>query len=506
MLGGLGTLLTEPVAMFWLLAAVPIGMAFGAVPGLGGKIALIAAMPFVAGMDTLAGCVFLISLHAVVHTGAAAPTILLGIPGTGPSTAIVADGHAMTKKGQGPRAITAAAVASVVGGLLGTAVLALIVPFALGLMKLVSYPEIFLLTLFGIGFSALLSGDSMLKGLGVGCFGLIVAFVGIEPVYGTPRFTFGSEVLADGVDLITAVLALYAIPEMLMISQRAQRSAHAPEARPRDSGGQIAQGIRDIIMHRWLTLRTSLLGAIVGIIPGLGGDVAAWLCYGHAAQSSTRPESFGHGAVEGVIGPEAANNSKEGGALVPTLFLGIPGSSGMAILLIALVPLGIAPGPGLVAAHENLIWAMVWALAISNIAAGAVLILLARPMERLARVKSHLLVPYIYLLAMASVYISTTDWRFFVVLGGLSAIGYVLLRQNWPRAPFVIGLILGAAAEDALVKSLSLWGPGFLLRPVSLVLIAALFVSLLSLSRQLVRRANSARHAGEADKGEPRAR
>ena len=211
MLDGLGLLFSDTGALFWLIVAVPIGMIFGAIPGLGGKIALISVMPFLAGMDSLAGCVFLISLHAVVHTGAAAPTILFGIPGTGPSTAVVMDGHAMAKNGDATRAITAAAVSSGVGGIVGTVVLAMIVPFAITLMKLVSYPEIFMLTLFGLMFSALLSDKKILRGLSSGCLGLLLAYVGIEQVYGVHRFTFGLNTLSDGVDLITAVLAFFAI-------------------------------------------------------------------------------------------------------------------------------------------------------------------------------------------------------------------------------------------------------------------------------------------------------
>ena len=497
MFDGLGALFTNPMAFFWLLLAVPIGMIFGALPGLGGKIALIAVMPFVTGMDPMHGAVFLISLHAVVHTGAAAPTILLGIPGTGPSTAVVMDGHAMARKGDGARAITAAAVASAVGGLIGTLVLAAIVPFALGLMKLVSYPEIFLLTLFGLSFSALLSGNSMAKGLAVGCFGLVVSFVGQHQVYGTARMTMGTEVLFEGVHIVAAVLALYAIPEMLVLgSSKSNDRTLRRQRNAKEENNQIQRGFADVVRHRWLTIRSSVLGAIVGIIPGLGGDVAAWLCYGHAAQTSKNPENFGKGAVEGVIGPEAANNSKEGGALVPTLFLGIPGSSGMAILLVALVPIGLSPGPGFVQNHGDLIWAMVWALAISNVVAACMLILLANGLHRLSRLRSEILVPYVFLLAMASIYISTNDWGFFVVLVAMSGLGYALLRLSWPRAPFVIGLILGPEAEQALVKSLSLWGPDFLFRPTSVLLMAALFFSLVHLSRKLVTRAKGAKQRG----------
>jgi TctA family transporter len=469
-------------------------MIFGAIPGLGGKIALISVMPFLIGMDTLAGCVFLISLHAVVHTGAAAPTLLLGIPGTGPSTAVVLDGHAMTKNGDGTRAITAAAIASGIGGVVGTICLALIVPFALNLMKQISYPEIFLLTLFGLGFCALLSGNGLAKGLIVGCLGLTIAFVGKETTYGVERLTFEQDVFYGGISLVTAVLSMFAIPEMLRVGRTAHASQSQPKSLPQsDVSGQIWLGVADIIQHRWLTLRTSVMGVIVGIIPGLGGDVAAWLCYGHAAQGSDHPEKFGKGAVEGVIGPEAANNSKEGGSLVPTLFLGIPGSSGMAIFLIALVPLGVSPGLSFVEQNNGLIWAMVWALALSNILAAVALVALSGVLQRLSRVPVHLLVPYVYLLAMASIYIASSDWRFFMVMVVMSAIGYAFLKLDWPRAPFVIGLILGPEAETSLVKSLSIWGPEFLLRPVSLLMIGTLLFSMRRMSRRLMARAKTAK-------------
>jgi putative tricarboxylic transport membrane protein len=500
MLEALLLLFSSPGPMLAFLAAVPAGLMFGAVPGLGGKIALIAVMPFLFGMDPISGAVFLISMHAVVHTGAAVPTILLGIPGTGPSTAVVMDGHAMTRKGEATRAMTAAAAASAVGGVIGAIVLGLLIPASLWVLKFFSYPEIFFLALFGITFSAMLSGSALVKGLLTGCIGLALAFVGIDEIFGAPRFTFGQPFLFDGVDLIAAVLALYAIPEMIALSHRkgSEAAAAAVRTTAEDGREQVLQGLRDIVVHRWMTLRTSLIGAVVGIIPGLGGDVAAWLCYGHAAQTSRHPERFGSGAVEGIIGPEAANNSKEGGALVPTLFLGLPGSSGMAILLIALTPLGIAVGPDLAANNQQIIWVMLWALVLSNLLAAGAVILAARWLAFVSRIRPRYIVPYVYLLSLASVYMSTAEWRFFLIFVGLGLLGVVLKRQNWPRAPFVIGLILGHAAEDALVKSLSIWGPWFFLRPGSLLLMALMLFTLISLSRKLISRSKSIEGRGHA--------
>lgn len=467
-----------------MLLAIPIGLVFGVIPGLGGKIAIISVMPFIFGMDIQAGCVFLISLHAVVHTGGALPSILLGVPGTAPSTAIVADGYALTKKGEAIRAISASVFSSAIGGVFGALFIAILIPFSLILLKLFSYPEIFLLTLFGVAFAAILSGDSLLKGLITGCLGLTTAFVGIDIFYGIHRFTFGQYFLWDGVDIIVAVLSVYAIPEMIDLGKSSSGIGAAIIPPNKTSQAQIHMGFLDVVRFRWLVLRTSVIGAVIGAIPGLGGDVAAWFCYGHAAQTSPNPEEFGKGAIDGVIGPEAANNSKEGGALVPTLFLGIPGSSGMAILLIALITLGLVPGPTLAIDQPNIIWLMVWALLFSNIIAAFMLLLMADKLYFLTKVHAKIIVPYVYILAILSVYLSSNDWHFLLLMLFMSLIGYAFKKQNWPRAPFVIGLILGPATEDALIKSVGIWGLDFLLRPVSLVLIVVIFLSLVHVARK----------------------
>lgn len=483
MFEALAILFTSPSLLVWMLVAIPIGLVFGVIPGLGGKIAIISVMPFIFGMDVQAGCVFLISLHAVVHTGGALPSILLGVPGTAPSTAIVADGYALTKNGEAIRAISASVFSSAIGGVIGALFIAVLIPFSLILLKLFSYPEIFLLTLFGVAFAAILSGNSLLKGLITGCLGLTIAFVGVDIFYGIHRFTFGQYFLWDGVDTIVAVLSVYAIPEMINLGRSS--SEHNIKKSPESitNQTQIRMGFMDVVRFRWLVLRASIIGAIIGAIPGLGGDVAAWFCYGHAAHTSPNPEKFGKGAIDGVIGPEAANNSKEGGALVPTLFLGIPGSSGMAILLIALIPLGLVPGPTLALEQPNLIWLMVWSLLFSNIIAAVLLLLMADKLFFLTKVHTKIIVPYVYILAILSVYLSSNDWHFLILMLVMSLVGYVFKKQNWPRAPFVIGLILGPATEDALIKSVGIWGADFLLRPVSLMLIGILFFSMVRIAR-----------------------
>lgn len=237
-------------------------------------------------------------------------------------------------------------------------------------------------------------------------------------------------------------------------------------------------GVLDVFRHWGLTVRTSLFGAVVGLCPGLGGDAASWLCYGHAQQSSKTPELFGKGAVEGVIAPETANNSKEGGSLVPTLLFGVPGSSGMAILLGAFLTLGIQPGPTIINDNLPLVWSLIWALAVANVLCAIVLIFAAPWLSALAYMKASLMLPFVLVLALLGCFLAAGAWENLLLLVVLGGIGYMLKRHHWPRPPFVIGVILGPIAEDSLLKSLAIGGPAYFLRPISLVLMFMIFASI----------------------------
>lgn len=478
MLNSLVELVTSPYLLGLMVIAVPIGAFFGVLPGLGGKLGIVLLIPFVFGMEPTAGVVFLLAMHSVVHTGGAIPSILFGVPGDGPTAATVIDGYEMTKKGEAGRALGASLGASGVGGVIGALFLALLMPVVQPIVLAFSPAEFFLLALLGITFIATLSGDNLLKGLIVGFFGLMIAFVGLDPSTGVARYTFGQLFLWDGVDIITAVIAIFAIPEMIDLGVK-RRSAELPRERAsRYKMAEVWNGVLDTFRHWWLTLRTSIIGAFIGVIPGVGGDAASWLCYGHAVQSSKHPERFGKGAVEGVIAPETANNSKEGGALLPTLFFGVPGSSGMAVLLGAFVTLGIQPGPALVATGMGLVWSMIWTLVLANIICVVMLLAVAPWLSVVAFIRVSLLIPFVLVLALLGCYLGAGAWQNLILVVLLGALGYMFKRNRWPRPPFVIGVVLGPIAEDSLNKAMALWGPSFLLRPLSLVLIALIAVSI----------------------------
>ncbi|MFQ6017743.1 MAG: tripartite tricarboxylate transporter permease [Kiloniellaceae bacterium] len=464
-------LVSSPTSMALILLAIPIGMFFGAVPGLGGKLGIALLIPFVFGMEMIPGAVFLLAMHSVVHTGGSVPSILFGVPGTGPDAATIVDGYPMTRKGQAGRALGASLGASGVGGVIGAFVLAALIPVLKPVVLAFSPAEFFLLALLGITFIALLSGDSLTKGIIVGLFGLMLAFVGMDPQLGIVRYAGPFLFLWDGVDIITAILALFAVPEMIALGVKGGSISMVSRAAANYSLREVVDGMVDVFRHWWLTLRTSIIGAVIGIIPGLGGDAASWICYGHAVQTAKDPEKFGKGAVEGVIAPETANNSKEGGSLLPTLFFGVPGSSGMAILLGAFVVLGIQPGPMLIQTNIELVWTLIWALVVANVLAVVMFLGVARWLGLLSFVRGGLLIPCVLILALLGSYLSKGHWENLVLIVVLGLLGYGLKRFRWPRPPFVIGLVLGPIAEQSLHKALALWGGAFLLRPISIVLI-----------------------------------
>jgi len=472
------TIVGSPHLVGLIILAVPIGMFFGAIPGLGGKLGIVLLIPFVFGMDALSGAVFLLAMHAVVHTGGSIPSILFGVPGTGPDAATIVDGYPMTQKGEAGRALGASLGASGFGGVVGGLFLAAMLPVLRPLVLAFSPAEFFLLALLGITFIATLSGDSLLKGLLVGMFGLMLAFVSLDPFTGVPRFTFGQLFLWDGVDVITAVLGLFAIPEMISLGVKGGSIAQVRKEAATYNLREVIEGIFDVFRHWALSIRTALIGAVIGTIPGLGGDAASWICYGHAVQSSKDPSRFGKGAVEGVIAPETANNSKEGGSLLPTLFFGVPGSSGMAIMLGAFVMLGIQPGPMIALTGMDLVWSLIWTLMIANVLAVFMFLACAPAFGKLTYVRGGLLIPFVITLAFLGAFLSHAAWENIVLLCGLGVLGYFLKKYRWPRPPFVIGLVLGPIAENSLHKALAIWGPSFFLRPLSLIFIALIFGSI----------------------------
>ena len=361
-----------------LLIGILIGFVVGILPGIGGVVTLALMLPFAFDMQPIDAFAFLLGMLAVTSTTGDITSILFGVPGESISAALILDGHQMAKQGEAGRALGAALMSSLIGALIGAFVLAASIPVVAPLVLSFKSPEFFALALLGITFVAALSGESKLKGMVAAGVGLMLSMVGLDPQSGMPRYTLGMAKLWDGVGLVPVTVGLFAIPEIVDLWVRGTSIA---EKRVGKLGG-VMQGIRDTFTHWRITVRCSLIGTFVGLIPGLGAGVSQWMAYAHAVQSASDKGRFGSGDVRGVLGPGAANNSGLGGSLVPTIAFGVPGTVVMALLLGAFLIKGLVPGPSMLTKHLDLTFAFVWFIVISNIITVALCFLF---LEQLAR-------------------------------------------------------------------------------------------------------------------------
>lgn len=462
--------------LFAVLIAVPVGLLAGILPGLGGIAALALLLPFVYGMEPMAGLAFLVAAHAVIYTGGSLSAVLLGIPGAPPNAATVADGYSMSQRGYAGVALGAALTASGVGGLIGFAVLVALLPFVQTIVMSFGSPETFLLSLLGITYIAILGRGAMVKGLIAGGLGIFLALFGYQKISGVPRFWFELDYLLDGFRLVPLVLGLFAIPEVLSLSGR--RTASRDQAQPSFAWTQILAGAHAVIQHRWLCLRSSLIGVVVGIVPGIGGETAPFVAYAAARQASARPDEFGTGVIEGVIAPESSNNAKEGGALVTTLALGIPGSAGMAVLLGGFLLVGLEPGPGFLTEHMDIAVGLAIVLALANAMAVLLMLGLSKWLVRIANVDGDVLAPLLLVLVVTGAYATDNNPVDVLMVFVFGALGWVLREFDYSRAALLLGFVLAASIETYLHISLQAYGAWFFLRPASLVILGIMLFGL----------------------------
>ncbi|MGI9502924.1 MAG: tripartite tricarboxylate transporter permease, partial [Geminicoccaceae bacterium] len=328
-------LILTPTSMGFLALGVVLGLSVGVFPGLGGIAGLSLVLPFIYGMDPVSGLSMMVGLVAVIPTSDTFASVLMGIPGASASQATVLDGFPLSKQGQAARALAAAFVSSLFGGLFGAVILTFFILIARPLVLAFGLPELLLLTILGFSMVGVLAGNSLLKGLVTAGLGMIVGTIGEAPAQGSSRLDFGSWYLQDGFSLVIVGLGIFAIPEIISLLR--QDRAIAGEAR---LGAGWLDGIRDWFANLLLSIRCATIGVVVGVIPGLGGSVVDWIAYGHTMQTSSDRSKFGKGDIRGVIGPESSNNAKEGGGLVPTLLFGIPGSGSMAVFIGGMILLG----------------------------------------------------------------------------------------------------------------------------------------------------------------------
>ncbi len=456
-----------------MLLGLVIGFAVGILPGLGGPSALALMLPFIVKMTPVEAFSFLLGMSAVTNTTGDITSILIGVPGEPSTAATIVDGHPMAKKGEAGRALGAALMSSLVGAVFGAFALGLAIPIVRPIVLTFGSPEFFMLAILGLTFVASLSGEGFLKGLIAGGIGLFLSTVGLCQMSSIQRFTFDQMFLWDGIGLVPITIGFFAIPEIIDLA--VQGSSIAGE-RVGKLGG-VMEGVKDTFCHWWLVIRCSAIGTFCSIIPGLGSATTQWLAYAHAVQSSPDKERFGKGAVEGVLGPGAANNSTLGGSLITTIAFGVPASVIMAILLGAFIIHGIVPGPDMLipeaqGGHLALTYSFVWINVVSNIITVAVCFLFLNQLVRVTTIRGSLLIPLIILLIYLGAFAEKNafpDIFLVIFFGGL---GWALQTFDWPRPPLILGLVLGPLAENRLFLSTDNYGLAWLLRPAVLIILA----------------------------------
>ena len=361
-------------------------------------------------------------------------------------------------------------------------------------------PELLAFTLFGLSMVATLSGRAPLKGLTAAALGLMVSMIGSRSESGTLRWTFDTLYLYDGVPLVPATLGLFAMPELceLAVARKKIAGDHAGNI---DLSSQW-EGVRDVGRHWWLVLRCGILGTGLGAIPGIGSAVIDWIAYGYAQRTEKNPETFGTGDVRGVIAPESSNNAKEGGHLVPTIAFGVPAGASMAILLGAFLMHGLTPGPEMLTKNLDVTYTIVWSLTLAHVIGALICLSGSRWLAKISTVRPEILLPIVLSLVFVAAFEGTHDWGDLYTLMIFGVVGWLMKRLGWPRPPMVLGLVIGGIFERYLYISTSLYGIGWLWRPVVLVILAlvawALFRPFAEIVRSVVARVAPGRQAQAA--------
>ncbi|MBX3604658.1 MAG: tripartite tricarboxylate transporter permease [Piscinibacter sp.] len=479
---------SAPSVIGLALLASLVGVVIGALPGLTATMGLALMTTLTIKLPPDQALLILVCTYVGSIYGGSRSAILLNIPGTPASAASCLDGHALARQGLAGRAMGIATTGSVLGTLIGMLFLAGFTPLLGNLALKFGAYEFFWLALFGVIIAGTLTGDDPLKGWIAGIAGLFVATIGQEPMYAHERFAFGVRDLAGGIQLVPALVGAFGFAELLT----AMRERQAPvRVNPFDT---VVPRLADIVRHWRTIVRSGLIGTGVGIIPGVGEDVAAWSSYAAAKRASKEPETFGKGSIDGLMAAETGDNACVPGAVIPVLTLGIPGSAPAAVLLAAMIIHGVRPGPLIMVENAQFVYDVVAMMLFATLGILLYGLMLTRLLVLVLRVPQHIIVPIIFVLCtVGSFAIAGRLFDVWVMLA-FGAIGYVLRHWGYPMAPLVLGIVLGDLLEKNLRRALVLSDGDltpFFTRPISAVfaalIIGTIVWKLLRLQRRSVR-------------------
>jgi len=439
----------QPNVMLMILIGVTGGIIIGALPGLTATMGVALLVPFTFGRPPTESLAMLLGIYCGGMYGGSISAILIRTPGTPAAAATVFEGYPLGQKGQAGRAMSMALFASFTGGLFGALVMTFLSPVISGFALQFGTVEYFTLAIFGLSTIIAISGSSLIKGIMSGLFGLLLASIGFDPISGYPRFTFGRVELLEGPAFIPTLIGLFAVSEIFASAEKM-----SVIERVATTINQWFPSLADIKVSARNIFKSSIIGTIVGAIPGTGGDIAAFVSYGEAKRSSKYPERFGTGVIEGVAACEAANNACSGGAMIPLLSLGVPGDAVTAVLLGAFIIQGLQPGPLLYKEHLDLVYNIFASMIVANVAMFVVGAIGIRFFARVIMIEKAVLIPIIFVLSIVGSFAMRQNVFDIGLTIGFGVLGYIMQRNNFPLSPILLALILGPLAESNLRRSL----------------------------------------------------
>jgi putative tricarboxylic transport membrane protein len=476
----------QPANLLWCFVGVVLGTVVGILPGLGPPATIAMLLPLTFLMNPAAAMIMLAGIYYGAKYGGSTTSILLNVPGESASVVTCLDGYQMARNGRAGAALGIAAIASFIAGTVGVLGLMLVAPPLARMALAFSSPEYFALMAFGLAMVVLLAGRSMLKALLAMLMGLWIAGIGTDPFSTTSRFTFGRLELLSGVDFVVVAIGLFAIGEVLACMEARGEAQPLPVPKGLRNLLPTVQDLKDC---RFAFVNGSVIGFLIGVLPGAGSTIASFISYGVEKAASRRPGEFGRGVVEGVAAPEGANNSETGGALVPLLTLGIPGSGTTAVLLAALVLWGFKPGPLFIAENPALFWGLVASMYIGNVMLLVLNLPLVPLFAQVLRTPGFVLYPLILGISIVGVYSVSGSLFDVALLVAFGLLGYLMRKLDYPAAPLILGVVLGGAMERALRQSLMMsQGDLSILaaRPISAAMLSlALLILLIPLFNKL---------------------
>jgi len=488
-LSSMGDLLTNPKCLLLMLIAVACGIVIGALPGLTATMGVALMTPFTYGMDMEYGLPMLLAIYCSAVYGGSISAILLNTPGTPAAAATVLDGYPMAKSGQAGRALSMSVLASTVGGLIGVAAMILFAPAMSKIALHFTSAEFAMIAVFGLSIIVSISGESLLKGFIVAGLGLLLCCIGLDPMDGYPRFTFGSLNLYSGFELVPVLIGLFAVSECLLSIENKEKAQKINSKLER-----LLSPLSDIKRCMGHIVKSGIIGTFIGCIPGAGSDIACFVAYGEAKRSAKNSDEFGKGAIEGVAAPESANNAVGGGAMIPMLSLGVPGDPVTAVLIGALMIQGLTPGPLLYRDHQDVVYLIFAAMVIANIFMFIVATAGLPAFVKVISIDNNILVPIIFVLCMVGSFSLRNNIFDVWTALGFGVVGYLLQKVKLPVSPILLALILGPMAETNLRRMLVANDGSYLplTSPICLVLLAlSVFMVVSTLYKQSKSRTKS---------------